>query len=311
MTRRRFRALPGLVVLCVTATVITAPPAQSESGDTYYMTKVVFKDGSSVTARSDSGIQHPAPALDGSAGEARAALEAGAVDTAFTDSSPEEDVSSEMKIVDSEALPTGDSGDETVRARARVVERPSRDLTTQAETPDGFRLFGTNTTAYGYIYTSDYVGAELYHCSNGMCDRIGRVDVRIKEYLYGGDSINWRITPSSVYRFGPPYSVDFEYWCGVNLKWQSDITCRTDDDTASPSGEDFYGLASHSVGNNSWPFVRSFGRRHADNAKYPLIEMRTTWPGHPTATVTVRFRGWDIRRYDGVWKMAPVSGTGT
>lgn len=145
-------------------------------------------------------------------------------------------------------------------------------------------------------------------CVSGSCTTLARVDDRIKEYLYGGSSIRWKITPSTLYRFGDPYSVEFEYWCGVNLPDASDITCRTDDSTADASGVE-YQLASSYVGNASYSITPSFGSGHATRAKFPMVEMRTTWPGYGLQVV-VRFRGWDIRRYDGVWKMAPISGTG-
>ena len=44
-------------------------------------------------------------------------------------------------------------------------------------------------------------------------------------------------------------------------------------------------------------------------AKFPMVEMDVSWPGY-SPVVIERFRGWDIRRYSGVWQMSPVSGTG-
>jgi hypothetical protein len=111
-----------------------------------------------------------------------------------------------------------------------------------------------------------------------------------------------------VYRFGPAYTLNFAYWCGVNIPNASDITCRTNDDTADASGVD-YTQASYSIGNTSYPIIKSFGSGHASYAKFPMIEMDTTWPGY-SVRVVEKFRGWDIRRYNGVWQMSPVSGTG-
>jgi hypothetical protein len=306
MRTRSIAILLGILLPFPVAALAAVGPAQGAEDDVYYVTEVGFADGSSLITRADTGTQQVTPATDGTPGDARAAQQSGAVTTTSAGTATDSD--------DVEELPPGaDSGEDTVRAQTPIDPNGghgpgSGDVVIQADTPDGFHLYGTNTTAYGYIYTSDYLATKLSKCVNGSCEVIGRVDNRFKEYLYGGSSIRWKITPSSVYRFGPVYSIDFEYWCGVNLSWQSDITCRTDDSTADSSGID-YTLASWSVGNNSYPIIKSFGSGHADKAKYPLIEMRTTWPGYPV-TVTERFRGWDIRRFSGVWQMSPVSGTG-
>lgn len=83
-------------------------------------------------------------------------------------------------------------------------------------------------------------------------------------------------------------------WCGVNRPLARDITCRTHDSTAGSPGIDYI-LTQCSVGRASYGTIHSFGFGHLDNAKYPLVETRTTWPGSPVL-VTERFRGWDTRK---------------
>jgi hypothetical protein len=68
-------------------------------------------------------------------------------------------------------------------------------------------------------------------------------------------------------------------------------------------------LTQCSVGRASYGTIHSFGFGHLDNAKYPLVETRTTWPGYPVL-VTERFRGFDTRKYSGTWKMSPRVGHG-
>lgn len=36
-----------------------------------------------------------------------------------------------------------------------------------------------------------------------------------------------------------------------------------------------------------------------------MIEIKTIWVEY-SVTVTQKLQGWDVRRNDGVWKMAPV-----
>lgn len=103
-------------------------------------------------------------------------------------------------------------------------------------------------------------------------------------------------------------STTWSSWCGVNRPLARDITCRTHDSTAGSSGIDYI-LTQYSVGRASYGTIHTFGFGHLDNAKYPLVETRTTGPGYPVL-VTERFRGWDTRKYSGTWKMSPVSGTG-
>lgn len=56
-----------------------------------------------------------------------------------------------------------------------------------------------------------------------------------------------------------------------------------------------YILTQYSVGRASYGTIHTFGFGHLDNAKYPLVETRTTWPAYPVL-VTERCRGWDTRK---------------
>ena len=53
----------------------------------------------------------------------------------------------------------------------------------------------------------------------------------------------------------------------------------------------------------------AFGAGHYTRAKFPMVREEVSWPDYPPLVV-IKFRGWDIHRYSGVWKTAPASGTG-
>lgn len=228
----------------------------------------------------------------------------------------------EVRFADGSSLLTRlDTGAETATASSNgqpgaatsaaednsVVSRDPNAVTTMTSTPDGFHLYGTNTTAHGYIYNSDVLATLLHRISGGTNTTIGQVNVGFKEYLNGGSSIRWQITPKATFRYGPPYSFAYEYWCGVNKPNANDVTCATDDSTADPYADDT--IVSETVGNESYTLYKAFGSGYGSNAKFPMLALHVKWPGYPVEVIE-RFRGWDIRKYSGVWQMSPVSGTG-
>lgn len=304
MSKARAFAVFGVAVL-IAAWSLAQPPAARADGAAYFQTEVRFADGSAVVTSLNDNSVTTTPADDGSPGAAEVASAIGSVTTNDVSAAPA-DVSAAL----AEA-----SSDTTVAAgdpEPLPEPNPTADdvtVTPLNATPDGFHLYGTNTTAYGYIYTSQYLATYLNRCIDGSCTHIGQVNNRFKEYLYGGSSRIWRLTPNVVYTSGPAYNDQFYYWCGVNIPKASDVTCGTDDTTADYSGVGPYELASESIGNNSYPIYKNFGSGHAQYAKFPMIELVTSWLGY-SVKVTEKFRGWDIRNYNNVWKMSPVSGTG-
>jgi hypothetical protein len=312
---RRHRMLPGIVsaALVVTATpiIVTAPSAHADTDDPTYQTQVEFQDGSSVITDLATQSVTTTPGSNGSPGAAAAAVAGGGVDTDGLTPAPTNAPGEEGQATANGTgglAPDPGADDPGVGPGGGGVDPGPGGVTADSPTPGGFRLWGTNTTAYGYTYTSDYLKTYLNKCQ-GSCTHIGRVDVRFKQYLYGGSSITWKLTPNTYYQYGPAYSSKYYYWCGVNVPNATDPTCATADDTADYSGTGPYSLTTGTTGNRSYSIYKYFGHGYHTRAKFPMIEMITKWPGY-SPTVTEKFRGWDIRDYSGTWKMSPASGTG-
>ncbi|MFI7337227.1 hypothetical protein ACIBUY_04720 [Streptomyces sp. NPDC050085] len=176
----------------------------------------------------------------------------------------------------------------------------------RTDTPNGYTLHGNHRTDR-YHYRSDEGLAKLDRCQNGECTVKASVKVQLKQTLHGGSSHRWTLGLHTRHWTGDAYSFSYDYYCGVNVPRASDWTCETKDATAD--GHHFAAPVHASTGTYNHDLNRDFGAHETSRTKFPMVAYHVSWPGYP-AVVNVKYRGWDIRRYAGVWKLAPASGTG-
>ncbi|MFG2296576.1 hypothetical protein [Streptomyces sp. NPDC048603] len=181
---------------------------------------------------------------------------------------------------------------------------PERELRTV--TPRGYSLHGNNK-ADSFHYKSDSGMAKLDRCDNGRCTVKASVKVQLKQTLHGGSSHRWTLGLLTDHWSGDPYSFSYDYYCGVSVPNETDWTCDTNDATANGHHSD--DPVRGSTGTYAHDLNRDFGAHEADRTKFPMVAYHISWPGYPPV-VHVKYRGWDIRRYSGVWKLAPATGTG-
>ncbi|MDP3969362.1 MAG: hypothetical protein Q8Q02_13920 [Nocardioides sp.] len=287
-------------------------------GDFDYFADVTeFEDGSRFIKRRDTGAERVQPADDGSGGTALRYLNEG-----YTQGEETVNVWGQVRSNPTLFSPADYDGDGVIDPPADnddwipdgTVDTGQIPVPQPATTPRGFKLYGgdeSNVTPYGYVYTSDKIYVGLLKCkSSGHCVGYARVRIQMKETLNGGDSHYWAIRANTWWVYGPSYDADATYWCGVNIPNGTDFTCKTGDETASSSAVAQV-IATASQGNGKTTFNKSFGTYYYRYAKFPMIRFDVDWICICGVGSEYRnFRGWDIKEYNDVRKMAPESGTG-
>lgn len=215
------------------------------------------------------------------------------VDTGSVSTTPADDDSAP-----SEAQQAAEDG--SVTTTGEPVVEPS------TATPRGYTLHGNNKID-DYHYRSDKGLAKLDRCNNGECTVQASVKVQLKETLNGGSSHRWTLGLHTDHASGNPYAFSYDYYCGVNVPNETDWTCETRDATADGHYSD--DPVHSSTGTYNRDLSRDFGVHETSRTKFPMVAYHISWPGF-SPVVHIKYRGWDIRRYSGVWKLAPATGTG-
>ncbi|MFF7333296.1 hypothetical protein [Streptomyces sp. NPDC008150] len=201
--------------------------------------------------------------------------------------------------VSNEAQQAAKDGSVNTTTNSRVTD-------SRTATPQGYTLHGNKKTD-SYHYRSDLGAAKLDRCTNGRCTVQGTVQVQLKQTMNGGSSHRWTLGLLADHRAGVPYAFGYDYYCGVNVPNAADWTCGTHDATADGNN------SAHPVNGSTSTYKhdlnRDFGAHETNRTKFPMVGYHVSWPGYP-ANVNIRYRGWDVRRYSGVWKLAPATGTG-
>lgn len=176
-------------------------------------------------------------------------------------------------------------GEDTLKLPQEASHGPSRITPLSGTpTPDGFKLWNPGTRTTSYIYNSDNWAANLSHCTT-TCTVIDTWNFQIKEYVYGGTSTRWNITMNaSRVRGSTPSSFSYEYYCGVDIHYGSDVLC-------AGGGADHSASGAFNPGDT---INKSFGYS-SSNRVIPMVRLTVLF-STPTGSVVVSapFRGWDV-----------------
>jgi hypothetical protein len=169
----------------------------------------------------------------------------------------------------------------------------------------GYRLRGTRRLT-DYIYNTDQLFAVLDRCSehdgNVACIKIGRIGVRVDQYIFGGPSTRWKYTVSTTYIAGPRYQAEFTYQCARNVKRAPDNYCDTyRGDRADGFETAIVAAKPGSYDDAAADLNADFGRAF-DAKKYAMIKVIVRWDDFNAAArgddgqVGFKFRMWDTTR---------------
>lgn len=182
----------------------------------------------------------------------------------------------------------------------------SPDKVHAADVESGYRLRGSRRLT-NYIYNSDELVAVLARCSNPqqtvVCQTVGRVGVRIKQYAYGGSSTRWKYSVDTRYISGPRYEAQFDYRCARNIKREPDNYCDSyPADRADGPQTVAIQETPGSLENSSADLNADFGRA-VKIKKYALIKVIVRWDDYGATArgedgqPGLKFRTWDTTRF--------------
>lgn len=295
--RRRIRVTAAAVaVTFMLSGLIQSATAAPESFDKGPYMVMSFDDGSSVTFYAKTREKRIKGPLDS------AAARSVATDVVDFSAEPAPQSGGTATSKPPASSPVGSVSSSIKPWKKRFIKEPV--ISAVSYTPTGYKLFGTRAAGEYYLYKSTRLRTDLY---SGNDVWQGTYEVWLDQNLRGDTT--WRITAGSRRVSGSiSYNHAYEYWCGINIPNARDLTCGSDDPSASP-------YRSESVDYVGWShspyFNASFGRLYDNRAKFPMLRNEISlWYGGWKLKAEAKFRGWDIRWNGNEWRLANASGTG-